>query len=928
MGTGAGMFERDRVVASVERVVLRLAAGHRDALFVIGEAGLGKTAVLEHARAACARVGLTVADGCGHPMETGVPFGLARQALDGIGGHDLLTGPPVSATPAGAAGDDRAARLYAVLRWLEERRWAPTRARDAGMVFLFDDIHWADSDSLALAVFLCRRLADAPVGLIATARPWPDGSVEMARGLVHDRLASAYRLAPLSQSAAGAMLADRLGHPVQDGTAGHAYTLTAGNPLLLEQVARSLLSGTSLPAAGDLLLGRFGGLPQAGMRCAQAAAVLGSRFLPPVAAEIAGLDRQETQLAMESLDLCGLISYGPGGDADFVHPLFRQALYDELPGLVRGDLHARAFAALAARGLDAQAAEHAIAASMLGDPAAIAVLSRAGTAARRAGALDTAVRRFEAAVALSGDNPGPQVRLALGESLLASGQPARAAEVYRDLLDDDVTLPSSERVRALWMLGKAFVLTAAHELAVAAFGAAVELAEPDDAANAVAVLLDWAFAIWLIDGPGHALPIAARAAALAVTVGDDARASADAVWGHMALQAGDPAGMAAAESAIAKAWSGQMSDLGTGLGASLHPLSNFGYCAVLTERFSEADQAFARLLAEAEQAGAPEDIGLMSTMRAWVFIRTGRLADALTQMDQALALADLMPMVEGYACAGRAYIQLYRGELADSALWHDRGMAVAKARGQWIALLFLYDAHGVRCLRAGAVAEACAAYDELARLGTAVGIGEPCLPPWGRHAVAAYLSAGRTADAERVIGWLEAAASPLPCRFPGIAVATGRAWLAEIDGNRASAEAQFEHALRLHTAHDMPVELAETLLAFGEFLRRGGQLSRSRAVLRQTAQVATASGAAWLASLAVAELRLAGGRRREPASGLTAAEERVADRVVTGASNPEVARQLHVSVRTVETHLERIYVKLGVRSRHELMAKYRDVPRC
>jgi DNA-binding CsgD family transcriptional regulator len=104
-------------------------------------------------------------------------------------------------------------------------------------------------------------------------------------------------------------------------------------------------------------------------------------------------------------------------------------------------------------------------------------------------------------------------------------------------------------------------------------------------------------------------------------------------------------------------------------------------------------------------------------------------------------------------------------------------------------------------------------------------------------------------------------------------------------------------------------------------LRRRGQLAQARRVLARAIEVAEAARAGWLAGLARAELRVAGGRRRRPASGeLTAQEGRVAALAATGAGNPQIARQLSVSVSTVETHLEHIYAKLGIHSRHELIA--------
>jgi DNA-binding CsgD family transcriptional regulator len=246
--------------------------------------------------------------------------------------------------------------------------------------------------------------------------------------------------------------------------------------------------------------------------------------------------------------------------------------------------------------------------------------------------------------------------------------------------------------------------------------------------------------------------------------------------------------------------------------------------------------------------------------------------------------------------------------------------ATATARGEWFALLFAWEVLGHRRLREGDPGHACEYYARLEATVRQMGIGEPCLPPWPRHAISAYAAAGRTAEAERVLDWLDHGPQRLPCVFPRIAAATGRARLAELHGDRDSARAGFEHALALHQDVDLPVEHAETLLDFGAFLRRSGQPNQARQVLAQAIEVADNAQAGWLAGLAHAELRVAGGRRRQAAPGLTAQESRVAALAATGASNRRIAQQLSVSVSTVETHLERVYAKLGVRSRHELIA--------
>jgi DNA-binding CsgD family transcriptional regulator len=304
----------------------------------------------------------------------------------------------------------------------------------------------------------------------------------------------------------------------------------------------------------------------------------------------------------------------------------------------------------------------------------------------------------------------------------------------------------------------------------------------------------------------------------------------------------------------------------------------------------------------------------------------GRLDQALDAISTALSLADLAPLVESFAGVICARIQLYRGELDDSARWCQRAEAVATARGEWHPLLFLYEVLGHRRLREGAAAEACEHYARLEVAVDRMGVGEPCLPPWPRHAISAYLAAGRTGDAERVLAWVDQAAGRLPCRYPKIAAATGRAQLAELRGDPAGAETHYRAAMALNGQVDLPVEHCETLLAYGAFLRRSGQAARARPLLAQSAEIADTAGARWLAGYARQELKIAGGRRRRrPAPGaLSAQEERVAGLAATGAANADIARQLSVSVSTIETHLEHIYAKLHIHTRYQLIAMAAD----
>jgi DNA-binding NarL/FixJ family response regulator len=919
--TGGGLLERDDVVASAAELVDRVGSGGSGALFLVGEAGLGKTSVLGQACQRAAGAGLTVGVGRGHPMERGLPFGVLVEAFDGVGGRGLLGEDAVDSRSAA----DWPARYYRVLRWLRDR------AGD-GMFFAIDDLHWADADSIGLVSFLCRRMDQVPFGLIASLRPWPAGARDTAAQLMHDGHGSVLRLRPLTEQAAGSLLQARLGRQVRAAGRRRAFELSAGNPLLLEQLAAAMGEGTDAPAADislaasgqGVLLSRFAGLADAGMRCAQAAAVLGSGFLPAVAAEVAGLEGADADAAIEALARTGLIEQRPGAAAEFVHPLFRQALYEDLPGPVRCRLHARAFAALHTRGLDGQAAEHAVQGDLSGDPEAVAVLEAAGRAARRAGAMATAVRWLDAAAAMVGDRASVRLIMDQAEAHLVTGGAGFAADSYQTLLTRDDVGPRT-RLEILWMLARAHATAGRHDAAAATFEHAAALARDSDTATGVQVLLDAAYCAWLSGGAASALALAGRARDLASSAGEAVRARANASWAEYAVSCAHPDGIAAAEAAVA-CW-GAAGDVlvsveKTARRGGWGTANSLASCALGVEQLTVAERAFSIVRAAAEDAGVPWAAAGLAVGHTYALFRIGRLEQALTAAEAAVSLTELVPLMDGYATAALALISLYTGRLDESARLYQHAETAAAGRGHLLAQMFLCDTLGHRRLREGAITEACAAYDRLEDIRAQTGIQEPCLPNWPRHAVNAYLAAGRTGDAERVLAWLDEITPRLPCKFPRIAAAAGRARLAELNRDYAAAEALYQSVLTLHSQTNLPVEHCETLLAYGGFLRKAGQPARARPVLAQAAQIAEQTGARWLAGLAHDELKVAGGRlrRRTEPQTLSTQEERVAALVATGTTNAGVARQLNLSVSTVETHLERIYAKLGIHNRYQLIA--------
>jgi DNA-binding CsgD family transcriptional regulator len=145
-----------------------------------------------------------------------------------------------------------------------------------------------------------------------------------------------------------------------------------------------------------------------------------------------------------------------------------------------------------------------------------------------------------------------------------------------------------------------------------------------------------------------------------------------------------------------------------------------------------------------------------------------------------------------------------------------------------------------------------------------------------------------------------------------------RGLLADARGNERAAVAAFERALREHDRQDRPLDRARTLLSYGALHRRGRRKLAARECLEPAVELFAAAGAEVWAKRAQAELGRIGGRRAAAAGALSATEAAIAEHVAAGRTNREVAKALHLSARTVEWNLSKLYRKLGVRSRTEL----------
>ena len=309
-------------------------------------------------------------------------------------------------------------------------------------------------------------------------------------------------------------------------------------------------------------------------------------------------------------------------------------------------------------------------------------------------------------------------------------------------------------------------------------------------------------------------------------------------------------------------------------------------------------------------------------LRADLGYRTGRWPAALADATEALALArDAGQSIHSaYALAMLAILEAARGDEERARADATHAMALGRRHG-----LRVVDECAAFALAACELAQGRpeAALEQLEPLAAAVaktGRGEPAIVLWPADLIEALIATDRRDDAGDALSALA-----LQVRRTGGAWAEGVvARYRGVLAPDADVDPPFARALACHERSGMPFELARTRLCYGERLRRAGRRIDARAQLREALGAFEALGAGRWAERARRELAGTGERlRRGPQRDrdrLTHQELQIARCVARGATNKEAAADLFLSPKTIETHLTRVYRKLGVRSRSELTA--------
>ncbi|HKS99252.1 MAG TPA: AAA family ATPase [Rugosimonospora sp.] len=885
-------------------------------------------------------------------------LGLLRLVVLSLPGRGV--GPPApSAVPA------ERFRLHRTVRAL-----LAAAARGRRVILVLDDLHWADEESIDLCQHLVRRPPEAGI-LIAMAYR-PRQATMHLRAMIAEALPRAWmtvlELGPLGSEEAHALLPQSVNRSTRD----RLYQLSEGNPLYLEALARR---PTAIGIPGEyplpdepvqrLLAGELASLDADALLVVLAAAVVGDVFAPALVAEVAGVDPALVAGALAELVTRDLVRpTGAGGRFQFRHPLLRAVAYESCGAGWRIVAHRRA--ASAARREQASAsdqARHVERYAVSGDREAIVILVEAADAALQ-GAPSVAAHWLQAALRLlpehgappapalaAPDAPGlptadpvvggPDVsgipdRLELLERLAValgtSGRLVESREVLHDLL---ALLPRSTQRRAQVACFCALVerLLGRHAEANALLLAGMADLPDRDSAAAVIIRIGLAHGGILRGDFATERDWAGEAAAMARRLGDRplhaAALAVRALGILMGVRAGQaPIGIADEAPALARAAAVIVDDLSDEqLVEYVDGLAILGPAELMLGQLVEAERHQKRMLRAARDAGRVHLQTNMNLVLGCLYLRQGYLGQARDCFDDALDSALLTGSGEQRCVtqAWRSWIMTWSGDLAGAAQVADEAAALAGSLPSYFAVTARARLAHVRFYAGdvdGAVAlmiDRCGGPDLVA------------LDPETRlqsylMLATAEITRGRPREA---LYWAErtaAGAAQWPyartAGFVGLAMATAlRDTRPDAALRHAAAAADF-----FATRGDRILSGWAELLA-GQALANQQRYDRAQQRVAKARELFEACDAGLFVGFAGREQSRLDARhprqRRvafanvEPAATgrLTRRERQIADLVAQGLTNRQIAQQLVLSVRTVETHLTRVFAKLGVTTR-------------
>jgi DNA-binding CsgD family transcriptional regulator/tetratricopeptide (TPR) repeat protein len=886
------------------RLLADVRGGQSRVLVVCGEAGVGKTALVEAGIGLA--TGFRVLRALGVESEMELAFAALQQlCAPMLNRLDRLPVPQRDALAVAyglRAGDapDRFLVGLAVLSLFSEV------AEEQPLLCVVDDAQWLDRASAQALVFVARRLLAESVALVFVTREpgdelegWPKIDVQ-----------------GLPSGDARALLSSALGVPLDERVRDRIVAETRGNPLALLELPRGLTptelaGGFGLPDAPglsgrieDSFRRRWAGLPAETQRLLLVAAAdpVGDPVLLWRAAERLGIG---VRAAGETDGLLEI-----GARATFRHPLVRSAVYRAASPEDRQDAH-RALADATDREVDADRRVWHLAQATPGvDEEVASELERSAGRAQARGGLAAAAAFLERATALT---PEPSRRAGRALAAAQANQQAGAFDAALGLLAVAKSGPLDELGRAQVDLlhGQiAFALSRGSDAPPLLLKAAKRL-EPLDLRLARETYLEALTAVFF---PGRLasteIVFETAGAARAAPPPSAPPRAPDLLLDGLALLITD--GYATGAPVLRRAVDRfREEDVSRGDGR------RWLWLAPRVAAFLWDDESWdvlsARFVQQAREDGALSVLPLALTIRTGMHLFAGRLAIASSLVDELTAV----------------------NEATGAGLVAYAPVTLAAAKGREPEAVRLIDAATKEVLRRGGGEQGltsihlCTAmlYNGLGRYEKALGAAQNAiedslavrLSTWGLvELIEAAVRSGNAEGALHALGQLSEMTTASGSDWALGVEARCRALLS--DGEEA--ERLYRQAIERLEGTRVRVELARAHLLYGEWLRRGRRRVEARGQLRTAHEWFTEFGMEAFAERARAELEATGEHARkrtvETRDELTPQEAHVCRLAAEGATNHEIAAQMFISPSTVDYHLRKAFRKLGVKSRHQL----------
>lgn len=845
-------------------------------------------------------------------VEATLPFAALADLLEPLEGrlHEALPGPQRRALDAAlqrgplAEPASRFALARAVLAILR------AQAAAAPIAITVDDAQWLDPPSAQVIAFLLRRGAGERV---LVSRRSQDGerlplALDSARGLRVEQL----RVGPLGPIGLGRIIEEELGARLPRSTLLRLQRTAGGNPFYAIEILRSALNEYGRAPSEDvlavpqdietLLRERLSPLSAA----ARNAALLCSAASHPTTRTIAAAAGSGDGIA-EAVN--GSLLRVKGQRLRFDHPLLASVVYASATDAERREAHRRLAGAVGPgeRAIQLALATHSP------DEKVAAEIEAAAVRAQRIAARAAAAELGEQALRLTpADSPSLGARtLAAADYWFRAGDTVRSRALLKQAAA--AARPGSDRAAILHSL--AIVSYKGDNLQTADEVLARAAREADDLALQAEIELARAFLAPGLGDVSGGIEHAHRALGLAERSGDRrllaltlARVAASEFFGGLGLDRSRFEEAVSLERHVGEAL------------VEWLPSSQYAWCAGFADDIGTARRLFERFHRPLIERDGELALALL-VFQSQFELRAGdwSVADSMARRAFELSLFDVPAVDRAFALGARALVDAHLGRVDEARACADEGLRVAHESGAVPPLQLLLWGLGFLELSLGDPAAARTHLGPLAEITAAMGAGEPGIFRFLPDAIEALVELGELEAAATTLEILDERARAVE-RVSMIAAACRcRGLLEAARGNLPMARQALDEALDRHARLGQPFELGRTLVVQGMVERRERHPRLARDALQEALEVFDTLGAPLWSAKAATELARVPGRPRADGSALTETERRVADLVAEGRSNKEVAATLFVSVRTVEANLTKVYRKLGLRSRAELI---------